>query len=62
MPTQATGGEPIVGRAIAFRRTADSNVFEFEVVDADGERFNSWVRRANVDGHIGATHGQRARR
>jgi hypothetical protein len=62
MPTQHTGGEPIAERAIRFRRTSESGTFEFEVADVNSEEFNSWVRLANLDGHLGATHGLRARR
>ena len=62
MPTQHTGGEPIAERAIRFRRTSEAGTFEFEVADVNSEEFNNWVRLANLDGHLGATHGIRTRR
>lgn len=62
MPTQPTGGDPIAERAIRFRRTPSHGAFEFEVVDVGSQEFDEWVRLANRHGHLGATHGERARR
>ena len=62
MPTQARGGPPIAERAIRFTRTADPLAFEFEVAEVDSEAFVDWERLANLSGHLGTTHGQRARR
>ena len=62
MPTQHTGGDPIAGRAIRFRRTAEGGTFEFEVVDVESEDFAKWVRLANIRGHLGATRGKGGRR
>jgi hypothetical protein len=62
MPTQTAGGPPIAERAIRFERTDDSEVFEFAVVDVDDDEFRRWEGAANLDGHLGATHGQRSRK
>lgn len=62
MPTQHSGGDPIAGRAIQFRRTENALEFEFEVVDVDSDEFKNWVKSANIHGHLGATQGNRARR
>ena len=62
MPTQPRGGPPIAERAIQFKRTDDPRKFEFEVTDVDSNAFAEWERSANLSGHVGATHGQRARR
>lgn len=61
MPTQNTGGDPIANRAIRFRRTGKPHTFEFEVVDSDSSSLTEWRGAANTLGHLGATHGQRAR-
>ena len=62
MPTQNSGGDPIAGRAIRFKRTEETRKFEFEVVDVESDDFKNWVRLANIHGHLGATQGNRARR
>lgn len=62
MPTQARGGPPIAERAIRFSRTADPLTFGFEVAEVDDEAFATWERIANLEGHLGTTHGQRPRR
>ena len=62
MPTQTTGGPPIAERAIRFKRTDTPRQFEFEVTDIDSDTFAYWEQSANLSGHVGATHGQRARR
>ena len=61
MPTQNSGGEPIAGRAIRFRRTTSPDVFEFAITDMLSRDFAEWESVANSTGHIGATHGQRPR-
>jgi len=61
MPTQPSGGVPISFRAIQFKRTADPEVFKFEVVDVDSDQYREWVNLANLDGHLGSTRGQGAR-
>ena len=61
MPTQHTGGEPVAERAIRFMRTPEANVFDFEVADPGTNEFNQWVIQANLNGHLGATHGLRQR-
>ena len=62
MPTQARGGPPIAERAIRFTRTADPFAFGFDVAEVNTEVFVDWERLANLSGHLGTTHGQRARR
>ena len=62
MPTQTKGGPPVAKRAIRFKRTNDPSKFEFEVTDVDSDVFTDWEQAANLSGHLGATHGQRARR
>jgi len=62
MPTQTTGGPPIAERAIRFERTVDPGTFEFDVVDTGDDEFSAWIQTANLNGHLGATHGLRSRR
>jgi len=62
MPTQHSGGDPIAGRAIRFKRTQEAREFEFDVVDVESDDFKNWVKLANINGHLGATQGNRARR
>lgn len=62
MPTQTTGGPPIAERAIRFSRTEDQNTYDFEVTDVGSLEFQTWEKAANLSGHLGLTHGQRARR
>ena len=62
MPTQTTGGPPVAERAIRFTRTDDPNTYDFEVVDVSSAEFQTWEEAANLCGHLGATHGQRARK
>lgn len=61
MPTQTTGGIPIAERAIGFWRKKKPNDFRFDVVDTNSSAFTDWVRQANLDGHLGSTHGARPR-
>ena len=62
MPTPTTGGPSISERAIRFTRTEEQNAFDFEVTDVESREFQTWETSANLSGHLGATHGQRARR
>ena len=62
MPTTKSGGPPIVERAIRFTRTGEPDTFDFEVADTGSTDFRSWEEAANLSGHLGSTHGLRARK
>ena len=62
MPTTNSGGPPIVERAIRFTRTGEPDTFDFEVADIGSTDFRSWEEAANLSGHLGSTHGLRARK
>ena len=61
MPTQTMGGEPIAERAILFAKTGKRNEFTCDVADVGSAPFQAWVSSANLNGHLGTTHGQRPR-
>jgi hypothetical protein len=61
MPTIRMHAEPIQGRVILFRRTAQPLTFEYDVADVASARARRWRNKSNLLGHLGRTRGERAR-